>query len=182
MFNLTIVFFMSSPNELSIIYCSATGSAANDTFVIFRGGKFVFFHFFHLFRERLCLPLLSPLLNFKSSWWDQIFSPWCRAMNSITVASICCLQHKVVSFREFIAGNHTEKKIALINLSINLWETSINDNKITMKIWLRYINYETIWYNFEPILFPQDMIQDIYKLHWNITHKSTGVTWNVGLY
>ena len=29
---------------------------------------------------------------------------------------------------------------------------------------------------FETILFPQDMIQDIYKLHWNIIHKSTGVT------
>ena len=28
----------------------------------------------------------------------------------------------------------------------------------------------------ETILFPQDMIQDIYKLHWNIIHKSTGVT------
>ena len=28
----------------------------------------------------------------------------------------------------------------------------------------------------ETILFPQYMIQDIYKLHWNITHKSTGVT------
>ena len=26
------------------------------------------------------------------------------------------------------------------------------------------------------------MIQDIYKLHWNIIHKSTGVTWNVGPY
>ena len=22
--------------------------------------------------------------------------------------------------------------------------------------------------------------QDIYKLHWNILHKQTGVTWNVG--
>ena len=29
---------------------------------------------------------------------------------------------------------------------------------------------------FETILFPQDMIQDINKLHWNIIHKSTGVT------
>ena len=29
---------------------------------------------------------------------------------------------------------------------------------------------------FETILFPQDMIQDIYKLHWNIIHKSSGVT------
>ena len=29
---------------------------------------------------------------------------------------------------------------------------------------------------FETTLFPQDMIQDIYKLHWNIIHKSTGVT------
>ena len=27
--------------------------------------------------------------------------------------------------------------------------------------------------NFETILFPQDMIQDIYKLHWDIIHKST---------
>ena len=27
----------------------------------------------------------------------------------------------------------------------------------------------------KTILFPQDMIQDIYKLHWNIIHKSTGV-------
>ena len=35
---------------------------------------------------------------------------------------------------------------------------------------------------FEINLFPQDMIQDIYKLHWNTIHKSTGVTWNVGLY
>ena len=26
------------------------------------------------------------------------------------------------------------------------------------------------------------MIQDIYTLHWNIIHKSTGVTWNVGPY
>ena len=34
----------------------------------------------------------------------------------------------------------------------------------------------------ETILFPQDMIQDIYKLHWNIIHKSTGVTWNVSPY
>ena len=25
---------------------------------------------------------------------------------------------------------------------------------------------------FKTILFPQDMIQDIYKLHWNIIHKS----------
>ena len=24
---------------------------------------------------------------------------------------------------------------------------------------------------FETVLFPQDMIQDIYKLHWNIIHK-----------
>ena len=32
--------------------------------------------------------------------------------------------------------------------------------------------FETI----ETILFPQDMIQDIYKLHFNIIHKSTGVT------
>ena len=31
---------------------------------------------------------------------------------------------------------------------------------------------------FETILFPQDMIQDIYKLHWNIIHKSTGSTSN----
>ena len=30
--------------------------------------------------------------------------------------------------------------------------------------------------NKQTILFPQDMIQDIYKLHWNIIHKSTGVT------
>ena len=29
---------------------------------------------------------------------------------------------------------------------------------------------------FETISFPQDMIQDIYKLHWNIIRKSTGVT------
>ena len=29
---------------------------------------------------------------------------------------------------------------------------------------------------FETILFLQDMIQDIHKLHWNIIHKSTGVT------
>ena len=29
----------------------------------------------------------------------------------------------------------------------------------------------------ETILFPQDMIQDIYKLHWNAIHKSTGLTW-----
>ena len=28
----------------------------------------------------------------------------------------------------------------------------------------------------ETILFPQDMIQDIYKLHWNIINKLTGVT------
>ena len=35
---------------------------------------------------------------------------------------------------------------------------------------------ETILKQFETILFPQDMIQDIYKLHWNIIHKSTGVT------
>ena len=35
---------------------------------------------------------------------------------------------------------------------------------------------------FETILFPQDMIQDIYNLHWNIIHKSTGVTRNVGPY
>ena len=35
---------------------------------------------------------------------------------------------------------------------------------------------------FETILFPQDMILDKYKLHLNIIHKSTGVTWNVGPY
>ena len=35
---------------------------------------------------------------------------------------------------------------------------------------------------FETILFPQDMIQDIYKVHWNIIHKSIGVAWNVGPY
>ena len=35
---------------------------------------------------------------------------------------------------------------------------------------------------FETILFPQDMIQDTYKLHWNIIPKSTRVTWNVGPY
>ena len=29
---------------------------------------------------------------------------------------------------------------------------------------------------FETILFLLDMIQDIYKLHWNIIHKSTAVT------
>ena len=29
---------------------------------------------------------------------------------------------------------------------------------------------------FETILFPQDMILDIYNLHWNMIHKSTGVT------
>ena len=29
---------------------------------------------------------------------------------------------------------------------------------------------------FETILFPQDMILDICKLHWNIIHKSTEVT------
>ena len=34
----------------------------------------------------------------------------------------------------------------------------------------------------ETISFPQDMIQDIFKSHWNIIHKSTGVTWNVGPY
>ena len=28
----------------------------------------------------------------------------------------------------------------------------------------------------ETILLPQDMIQDIYNLHWNIIPKSTGVT------
>ena len=33
---------------------------------------------------------------------------------------------------------------------------------------------------FETILFQQDMIQDtVYMLHWNIIHKSTGVTRNV---
>ena len=36
--------------------------------------------------------------------------------------------------------------------------------------------YNNFGNNFETILFPQDMIQDIYKLHWNIIHKSTGVT------
>ena len=35
---------------------------------------------------------------------------------------------------------------------------------------------------FETILFPQDMIHDIYKLYWNIIHKLTGVTWNMGPY
>ena len=30
--------------------------------------------------------------------------------------------------------------------------------------------------HFETILFPQDMIQDIYNLHWNIIHTTTGVT------
>ena len=35
---------------------------------------------------------------------------------------------------------------------------------------------------FETILFPQDIIQDIHKLHWNIIHKSAIVTWNVGPY
>ena len=29
---------------------------------------------------------------------------------------------------------------------------------------------------FETILFPEDNIEDIYKLHWNIIDKSTGVT------
>ena len=43
-------------------------------------------------------------------------------------------------------------------------ETSIgNSKKIIMK-------------QFETILFPRDMIQEIYKLHWNIIHKSIGVT------
>ena len=37
---------------------------------------------------------------------------------------------------------------------------------------------------FKRILFPHDMIQDIYELRWNIIiiHKSTGVTGNVGPY
>ena len=31
-------------------------------------------------------------------------------------------------------------------------------------------------------LFPLDMIQDIYILHWNLIHKLIGVAWNVGTY
>ena len=42
----------------------------------------------------------------------------------------------------------------------------------------RYIKkYLKLYFKqFETILFLQDMIQDIYKLHWNIIHKPTGVT------
>ena len=46
-----------------------------------------------------------------------------------------------------------------------------------------YHIYTILKQQFETtILFPQDMIQDIYKLHWNIIHKSTGVTLTVGPY
>ena len=67
------------------------------------------------------------------------------------------------------------------------FETIWNNLK---QFWNNLKQFETIWNNlkqfetiFGTILFPQDMIQDIlYKLHWNIIHKSTRVTWNVGPY
>ena len=47
---------------------------------------------------------------------------------------------------------------------------------LTSKIFTSW-NYEyVIMKQFETIYFPQDMIQDTYKLHWNIIHKSTEVT------
>ena len=45
---------------------------------------------------------------------------------------------------------------------------------------IKYETIETIL--LKTILFPQDMIQDIYKLHWNIIHKTIEITWNVGPY
>ena len=50
------------------------------------------------------------------------------------------------------------------------------ESKYLINMYLK--QFETIWNNlkqFETILFPQDMIQ-IYMLHWNIIHKSRGVT------
>ena len=38
------------------------------------------------------------------------------------------------------------------------------------------LNGVEVRYDIETILFPQEMIQDINNLHWNIIHKSIGVT------
>ena len=50
------------------------------------------------------------------------------------------------------------------------------DEFCTNETEMKQFFYFFIFFNNETNLFPQDMIQDIYKLHWNIIHKSTGVT------
>ena len=39
-----------------------------------------------------------------------------------------------------------------------------------------YVTKQISMKQFKTILFPQDMIQDICNLYWNIIPKSTGVT------
>ena len=50
----------------------------------------------------------------------------------------------------------------------NKWRAGTRETEVGLNGWCE-------GNNFEPILFPHDMIQDIYKLHWNIIHKSIGV-------
>ena len=88
-----------------------------------------------------------------------------------------------------LTGNFTEviknaKKVIAENLAVvrEVWKIHLNKHRVGQYP-QRSKCSTVIWNNlkqFETILFPQDMIQDIYKLHWNIIHKSIGVTWNVG--
>ena len=48
-------------------------------------------------------------------------------------------------------------------------------DKYTFRV-IKFISFQHLKQQFETIFFPQDMIHEIYKLHWNIIHKSTGVT------
>ena len=67
---------------------------------------------------------------------------------------------------------------------IHSWKImSKHSDKWTMKCkvgkWLvNMVISEYIVSKLETI-FPQDMIHDIYNLHWNIIPKLIGVTWNV---
>ena len=100
-----------------------------------------------------------------------------------------------MGFQNFVVSNkiHPFKKKNLLrvftdfifSIIIFVYAISIVSENIFNIIYIvfHYMKYSILvsssryfFNNFLIILFPQDMIQDIYKLHWNIIHKLTGVT------
>ena len=103
--------------------------------------------------------LVKPIVFVTPCWPIGITVYWKRS-----IGVICCMK---VTFATWV---NFQISIQYMMLRPQLFELT--------NYWLFVQLLSSSW-NKQTILFPQDMIQDIYKLHWNIIHISIGEMWNV---
>ena len=80
----------------------------------------------------------------------------------------------------FTVNNQRNEKLLFKNsISFNLINNFSHWNVIFLCLFLNWLKqFETM----KQFYFHKTWCRIIYKLHWNIIHKSTGATWNVGPY